>query len=402
MKVLVVSGVFPPVPLAEANHAMHLAEALARHGVEVHVLTTKGALTEGFPFRVHAVMAGWSWTDIPRFQRFLRECSPDAILMLYISFMYQDHPMATFAPSLAKAVLPGVRFVTQFENVLGVRGHSCPPLTRIIRRLVKQWAGPADVDMEYGTLLRDSDRVIVLSGRIEQTIAKEYREVLTKTVLIPPPPLIPMTTEEPRVVRANGRAKLKIDADTFVLMFFGYLYKDKGVETLLEAFQRVRQRGRHVHLVIAGGIAAHWYDQRVAYVKELEQLAVTLGIQEDVTWTGYIEWNSADASRYFYAADACVLPFDYGVSMNNSTFAAAAAHALPIISTHGPILEAPFVQGDNVLLCPPVDPGALAAAIESLIDEPALRSRLAAGALAMRAEWFSWDRATERTMAALT
>jgi len=402
MKVLLISGVFPPAPYAEANHAMHLAEALAGHGVEVHVLTAKGAVTEGFPFRVHALMRGWSWTDLPRFTHFVRECAPDAILMLYISFMYEDHPMATFAPSLAKAVLPGATFVTQFENVLGVPAHTCPPGTRIVRRLVKQWAGTDGVDFQFGSLLRDSDHVIVLSGRIEQFLAKQYPLVLAKTVLIPPPPLIPMATEEPSAARAAGRAALRIGPDIFTLVFFGYLYKDKGVETLLRAFQRVRRRERNVRLVIAGGIAAHLHEERVAYVKELTQLAATLDIQDDVTWTGNIEWDSAAGSRYLHAADACVLPFDYGVSMNNSTFAAAAAHGLPIISTRGPVLEAQFVHGDNVFLCPPFDPDALAGAIESLVHQPALRARLAAGALTMRKEWFSWDRAIERTLAALS
>ena len=76
MKVLIVSGAFPPMPLAEANHTLHLAEAMARRGVDVHVLTTRGAVTEGFPFRVHAIMRDWSWRDVPRFARFLRRCGP--------------------------------------------------------------------------------------------------------------------------------------------------------------------------------------------------------------------------------------------------------------------------------------------------------------------------------------
>lgn len=402
MKVLLISGVFPPAPFAEANHAMHLADALAQHGVEVHVLTTRGALTEGFPFRVHAVMPGWTWADLPRFTRFMKQCAPDAILMLYISFMYEDHPMANFAPTLAKAVLPGVPFVTQFENILGVPAHRLPAVTRIVRRIAKQWAGPANVDSEFGTLLRDSDRIIVLSGRIEQTIARNYPPVLAKSVFIPPPPLIPMATEEPPVARAAGRAALQVGPDTFTLLFYGYLYRDKGVETLLRAFQLVRTRHPDVRLVIAGGIPAHLYEQRVAYVKELEELAATLDIQADVTWTGEIGWDDPAASRYMHAADAFVLPFDYGVSMNNSTFAAGAAHGLPIISTTGPVLEAQFVHGDNLLLCPPFDPEALAGAIESLIQQPELRARLASGALTMRKEWFSWDRAIERTLAALT
>jgi hypothetical protein len=74
----IVAGAFSSVPLAEANHALHLAEALTRHGVDVHVLTARGAVTDGLPFTVHAVMRAWSWRDAPRFVRFLRRCRPDA------------------------------------------------------------------------------------------------------------------------------------------------------------------------------------------------------------------------------------------------------------------------------------------------------------------------------------
>lgn len=399
MKVLLVSGVFPPERLPEANHAMHLATALAQHGVEVHVLTTVGALTEGFPFHVHAIMRGWGWAELPRLALFLRRCAPDAILMLYISFIYDQHPMAIFAPTYARALLPGVPFVTQFENVEGVPFFTGALDTRIVRRIVKQWARPATVDPQFGTLLRDSHRVIALGGRIEHALETSYPPVSSKMVLIPPPPLIPMATEAPEAARSAGRAALRIEPGIFTIVYFGYLYKDKGVETLLEAYRLVRQRHRAVHLVIVGGTCSHLYEERVAYVKGLKDLATNLEVQHEVTWTGTIEWDDVNASRFMYAADVCVLPFDHGVSMNNSTFAAAAAHGLPIITTQGQIVEPQFVDGENVLLTVPRDTEALAAAIESLLLDPDLRSRLSAGVAEMRREWFSWDRAVERTLA---
>jgi hypothetical protein len=76
--------------MAEANHALHLAEALTRYGAEIHVLTTQGAVTEGLPFTVHALMRDWSWKDVPRFARFLRRCRPDAVLMIYIGFLQRS------------------------------------------------------------------------------------------------------------------------------------------------------------------------------------------------------------------------------------------------------------------------------------------------------------------------
>jgi len=63
MKIVIVSGAFPPASLAEANHALHLAEALARSGADVHVLTTQGSVVDGLPFTVHALMRDWSWSD---------------------------------------------------------------------------------------------------------------------------------------------------------------------------------------------------------------------------------------------------------------------------------------------------------------------------------------------------
>jgi len=401
MKILLVSGAFPPMPLAEANHALHLADAMARNGADVHVLTTRGAVTDGFPFQVHAIMRNWSWMEAPRFARFVRRCSPDAILMIYIAFMYGDHPMAAFAPTIAKAVRPEIPFVTQFENVLGRRADQCSLGTRIIRRVVKHWAGSAGVDYEFGTLLRDSDRVIVLSGRIETRLAKFHPPMKQKSVLIPPPPIIRVSGERDGASREAGRALLSVKPDDFTLVYFGYIYPGKGLETLLRAFHVVKGRAGNARLVIAGGIAAHLYEERLAYVKDLERLAATLGIRDEITWTGHLDWNTDDASLYLHAADACVLPFDDGVSMNNSTFAAAAAHGRPIISTSGPILEQPFLHGENVFLCPPRDPEALAGAIETLMRHPELRGRLAAGALTMTEEWFSWDKAVARTMATL-
>ena len=184
-------------------------------------------------------------------------------------------------------------------------------------------------------------------------------------------------------------------------MYFGYIFPNKGLETLLRAFHLVKSRGYNARLVIAGGVPAHLYEERFSYLKELEELARTLGVGNEVVWTGQCDWDRDEASLYLHAADVCVLPFDEGVSMNNSTFAAAAAHGRPIISTRGKTLERFFLHEENVFLCPPRDPEALAVAIQTLMDRAELRARLASGALKLAEEWFSWDRAVERTLAAL-
>jgi len=399
MRLLVISGAFPPMVAAEANHALHLCQHLAKRGLEVHLLTTKGSeRTNGFPFEVHPIMRNWSWSELPTFAKFVKRCSPQAALLIYIGFTYNDHPMITFAPTVSKKVLPRLAFVTQFEGVMGAPTDRWPTFTRLLRKGVKLWAGSHHVDYEFGTLLRDSDRVIVLAGHHQAKLANLYSPVNQKSVLIPPPPLITMSEDHDGAARQQGRQILNAASDDFVITYFGYIYPNKGVETLLRAFHIVSGRNSNIRLVIAGGMAAHLYDTRLSYVKQLRELPKALGIQDKVTWTGQCDWDTDHASLYFRASDVCVLPFDHGVAMNNSSFAAAAAHGLPIISTQGPTLEQFFIHEENVFLCPPQDPQALAAAIQTLMDKPDLRRRLGAGALKFSQEWFSWDRAIDRTI----
>ena len=104
----------------EASNAYFLAKRLADRKVEAHVLTTEGN-TGGADsgITVHPIMRNWSWREMFRMRAFLRRCSPDAVLLMYLGKMYGYHPMITFAATISKHVLPQVPFVTRFENVFG-------------------------------------------------------------------------------------------------------------------------------------------------------------------------------------------------------------------------------------------------------------------------------------------
>ena len=81
--------------------------------------------------------------------------------------------------------------------------------------------------------------------------------------------------------------------------------------------------------------------------------------------------------------------------------AAVASHGLPIVTTESAPPESAFIHRENMLLCPPKDPDALATALETLIDDPALAQRLRAGALTLAREWFQWETAVQRLVASL-
>ena len=398
-KVLVISGVFPPTKVAEGDHVLHICRKLAERDFVVEVLTRQGSAEGvGQSIRVHPAMSKWDWSELPRLVRVAKQCAPDIVFLWFVGHTYDFHPMVSFVPTILKRVLPDVTVVTQITYPIGSRPWQHSVVTRVIRKAVKTVVGSADVDYEYGTLLRDSDRIIVMATSHLKVFAHILPQVTAKSVLIPPPPLLLMSPAAAEV-RARGRQALGVADGDFVFAYFGRLRRGKGLETLLEAFRSVHARHSNAKLAIIGGADENWFrdDWRVEH---LHELARAWGIEKAIIWTGEYPWDSDLGSTYLRAVDAAVLPFDAGVDLNNSSFAAVAAHSLPTITTRGEALEEAFLDGDNVVLCPPLDPAATAAAMERVLGDAELRQRLRSGIEALARDWFSWDVSVDRTIAA--
>jgi polysaccharide biosynthesis protein PslF len=399
MRVLVISAAFPPMRMGEATNASHLCQRLADRGLDVHVLTsTEGAIVPDPRITVHSVMRSWSWAEVPRLTRFLKQCAPDVVYLMYLGWTYNYQFMSTFIPTIAKWVLPDARFVTRFENVSGAGPQTNSRMSRVIRKGIASWDRQKRVDYQFGTLLRDSDNVVLLSARHEADLERRLPDVGRKCVLIPPPANMRMSDEAGGRTRERGREILRVDPDEFVLSYIGFIYPGKGIETLLRSFKQVTLRRERVRVVVIGGGLARQFPDQPNYLEDMHKLAKELGIAPKVIWTGDYEWDSEDASVYLRAADAAVLPFDTGVKLNNSSFSSVAAHGLPIVTTQDEDLEPQFVHGKNVFLCVPKSPDAIAAAIETVMDDESLQRRLREGALQLAEEWYSWESALDKTL----
>src|SRR5438093_13251816 len=100
MKLLVISAAFPPMQAGEADHVYHICENLAQRGFDLHVITTQGKeLPRSSRIEVRPIIRDWSWRDLWRLRREVRRVSPDAVLLYYIGWIYNYHPMITFLPA---------------------------------------------------------------------------------------------------------------------------------------------------------------------------------------------------------------------------------------------------------------------------------------------------------------
>jgi polysaccharide biosynthesis protein PslF len=396
LRLLIISSAFPPMRAPESEHALFLCEYLARAGVEIHLLTTKGNAFNGPPpsgVSVHSLMDRWGWKELIKLLHFIRSNRFDTILLIYIDWIYKCHPMITFLPTFAGRLCGTKSVVTQFENEsdLGAMRSDTRVPSRLMRALFAWMVGRKDVHPSYGTLLRDSTHVIALSAHHLDAFVMAYPDVREKAEIIPAPSFVRIHNGDAGSARRRGRELLGLQEHEIAIIYYGYLYPLKGLETLLAAFGQLPANTR---LLIVGET------EDDGYARSLRELSNKAGRADHVLWMGYCD--DEKVHLYLCAADICVLPFNVGVRLNNSSFAAAAAHGLPIVTTRGEMLEAPFIDGENVRLCPPKNPAAMTEAINELINCPALRSRLRFGAQRLMEQCFAPDRIINSTLRLLT
>lgn len=163
----------------------------------------------------------------------------------------------------------------------------------------------------------------------------------------------------------------------------------KDHETLFEALEKLADR--HWRLRCAGA------DRDAPTLQRLRARLAESGLAHRVTLLG--DLNETAVAEEYDRADIFVLATRYeGYGM---AVAEALARGLPVVSTPtGAIAD--LVNHRAGILVPSGDTRALAAALACLIDDEALRLRLAAGAREVRATLPTWDEAADRMSAVLS
>jgi len=164
-------------------------------------------------------------------------------------------------------------------------------------------------------------------------------------------------------------------AGTVRVGFVGRLIPHKGVDVLLRA---AALDGRIVVDVFGTGPEE----------EDLRRTAAALGIGGRVTFHGHVDESDIPGTypRFDVLAVPSV-PLPSWVEQFGRVVVEAQAAGVPVVASASGAL--PDVVGDTGLLVPPGDPGALAAALGRLLDEPGLWAGLRAAGLA-RAPDFTW------------
>jgi len=379
MKVLFVTGEFPPMEGGVGDYTREMGRALHSLGCQVHVATSVHA--EPYPgLFVHPLMERWGWGCWPVILELVRQHRPDVIHIQYQAAAYAMHPAINFLPWRLRRL-----GATRPQCAVTFHDLKVPylfPKAGPLRRWV------------IDELTRRSDAAIA-------TNREDYE--LLRQRLPSPPALIPIGSNiapelPPDFDRAVWRARWGAGPNDTLLCFFGFVNDRKGVDTLLHALKRVTTDARRkdgVALLMIGGQTGASDPTNVAYLARIQAMISELGLESRVHWTGYVPATEVTAS--FASADLCVLPFRDGVSFLHGTFHAALAHGVPIITTRPRVALPELKDRDNILLVPPEQPQALADAILELAEAPSLCRILSDGAHRL-SQQFQWDKIAAGTL----
>ena len=217
--------------------------------------------------------------------------------------------------------------------------------------------GPSSKRRLVNTVLRGlASRVYTVSEDVRRhLIAEGFRPadvgVIYNGIAVGASP----TAEE----RGSVRRDLGVSDDTIVLATIARLDPVKDLGTLVDAVKALPSSRRVLLIVVGDG------DER----GRLEARVQSAGVQDRVRFLGHRD----DARRWLAGSDLYVnSSISEGVSL---TILEAMAAGLPVVATRvGGTPE--VVTGDCGALVPSRDPAALAAAIERLSDDPALRASM--------------------------
>uniref|UniRef100_UPI00293EFC6F glycosyltransferase n=1 Tax=Clavibacter sp. MX14-G9D TaxID=3064656 RepID=UPI00293EFC6F len=349
-------------------YLLELARSLGRQGHEVRLITraTDPADPAVLPVApgvklvsLHAGPAGpLAKEELPA----ITDAFSAALAALPPADVVHGHYWLSAVASLPVARAWGVPHVLTLHSVSAGKN----------RRLVAgDTPEPASRLADEGRLVRASDLVIA-SAESERRLLVEAYDADPAAVHVVAPGVESAFLQEPSGRDGGGRVRI---------VLLGRIQPLKGQDVAVRALALLDPATRPL-LVIAGGVSPG----RDAYAADLHALVRSLGLQDDVVFTGALD--RASTARALAAAHLALMPSaaeTYGLVALE-----AAACGTPVVASRTEGLVDSVREGVSGVFVPTREPDDWARAIRGLLADPAALARLSASAREHAAR-HTWD-----------
>jgi glycosyltransferase involved in cell wall biosynthesis len=351
VRVLIVSGIWPPDVGGPASHAPELADFLRAHGHGIEVVTTADAPPAPRPYPVR-----WVSRRQPRGMRHVRVAALIRSRAAGADVVYATSMLGRASLGAALARKPVVVKLVADEAYERARRF-----------------GLFDGDLDEFQRFRGGARVRLVRLARDRTLRRvdhlvcpsSYLAALAVSWGVPAErvSVIPNATPPLPELPERGAARARFELDGPTLAFAGRITRQKALEVALDALARVDG----VSLLVAGDGPD---------LAEVRRASSDRGLDGRVRFVGAL--GRDEVLALFRAADASLLSSSWENFPH--TVVEALAVGTPVVATAVGGVPELVRDGENGLLVPPGDAGALAEAIRRVVAEPGLRERLAEAA----------------------
>jgi glycosyltransferase involved in cell wall biosynthesis len=211
-----------------------------------------------------------------------------------------------------------------------------------------------------------SDRLIVMSQLSSQFLQEIFKVPASKIDMVPHGvPDLPFL--DPNFYKDRFGVEGKA-----VLLTFGLLSPNKGIENVIKALPQILSKHNNVAYIIAGATHPHILRREGdKYRASLQALAKEVGVESQVKFHDRFV-SPEEMAEFIGAADIYITPYRYEAQVVSGTLAYALGAGKAIIST--PYWHAmELLDGGRGALVPFQNPEAIAKKTIELLDTPALR-----------------------------
>ncbi len=366
LRVCMITGAYPPARCGIGDYTAQLCSALAESGEEVFVVTSSYLeipCRENSNPRVLPIIKSWRMHQAPRALRTISRIAPDVVVFQIPHLEYRRHIFCNLLIPLVKIARPSAKVLVTFHEMLELREVCWKKSPYLARVLVSTVCADAIVLMASTYL--DVFRTVL--GRIWPKNKTIPIRVIPVASSIPSSKLIPKELD-------SVRNREGLPVQSLLLTYFGFVHPGKGFEDALTVTDILRQRGLPAHLFVIAQL-----DPSQSYHRELRNRITNSGLDAHITVTGFVS-DRGRVADCLALSDVCLLPFRPGVHPKSTSFLAARAQGVFVLTTSTE--RTGYSAEENVYYTRPGDVESMVEAIKTHAGK-----RIQPGAMAKQPSW---------------
>lgn len=328
-KIAIASSVLPAT-----NYSAYLIDALQKkmlNGIDVIVYTSKGE--DNLKVSIKNIKLIWNKNIFYPYQ-ILRQVLKDKPDILHIQ--HEINMFGGIATAIVFPILPVLLKLVKVKIIITV--HAVVACKDINKDFLETFLGPRKeililfiklfFSLLYKTIGFFANKIFVHADVLKYILIDDYKIKEDKIIVVHLG--IPEKIEFDKNYNPVCCWSRLISDKPFIL-YYGYFHRRKGIEIIIQSFERIIKKFPELNLVIAGGTLQKDYEQK------LKILIQKLHIEKNVIFTGFVE--EMDLGWLLSSCKFVLLPAIYSISASGPLAQAIAYHKPVIVSDIGVFKE---------------------------------------------------------------